>query len=328
MFDGKSILITGATGSFGQEAIKTILKRYEPKRLIIYSRDELKQWQMAQTLSIESHPCLRYFLGDVRDKERLHRALHKVNYIIHAAALKQVPAAEYNPMEAVKTNVLGAQNIIDCSIDQGVEKVLFLSTDKAVNPINLYGASKLCAEKMALAGSAYSGEGGTRFAVARYGNVFGSRGSVAPLFMAQRETGVLTLTDPRMTRFWITLEQAVDFVLNSIRIMTGGEIFVPKIPGLGLQELAQAICPNCEQRVVGIRPGEKLHETLVSREEAPHTTEFDNHYVVIASIRSREAYIAQNGGSPVPEDFEYNSGSGARPLTPEELSVMLGTLKS
>lgn len=280
MLNDKTVIITGGTGSFGKKATEIILQRYRPRRLIIFSRDELKQFEMAQRFPESEYSCLRYFIGDVRDKERLHRALHGVDFVIHAAALKQVPAAEFNPFEAVKTNILGAQNIIDVAIDQGISKVIALSTDKAANPINLYGATKLCSDKLFVAGNAYVGSDRTRFAVVRYGNVAGSRGSVIPFFLKCKEEGILPITDPRMTRFWITLEQGVDFVLNSLQEMVGGEIFVPKLPSMNIMDLAGVVAPECTTKIVGIRPGEKLHEVMISRDDSRRTLEFEDHYII------------------------------------------------
>ena len=251
MLNNRKILITGGTGSFGKKAVEIILKRYNPAKLIVFSRDELKQFEMAQQFPDTKYECMRYFIGDVRDKERLERAFENVDYVIHAAALKQVPAAEYNPFEAVKTNIMGAQNVINVAIDKRVKRVIALSTDKAANPINLYGATKLCSDKLFIAGNAYVGRDHTRFAVVRYGNVLGSRGSVIPFFMKKRESGVLPITDPLMTRFWITLEQGVDFVLRSLDRMVGGELFVPKIPSMNIMELAKAIAPECRTEIVG-----------------------------------------------------------------------------
>jgi len=282
MLDGKNILITGGTGSFGTKCTEVILKRYKPNKLIMFSRDELKQFEMEQVFSVQKYPCMRYFIGDVRDKERLHRAFQGVDYIIHAAALKQVPAAEYNPFEAVKTNILGAQNVINVAIDQKVKKVVALSTDKAANPINLYGATKLCSDKLFIAGNSYVGPDDTTFSVVRYGNVVGSRGSVIPFFIKQKKNGELPITDPRMTRFWITLEQGVDFVLQCLERMVGGELFVPKIPSMNIMDLAKAICPECKTKVVGIRPGEKLHEVMIPIDDVMHTVEFDKYYVIKA----------------------------------------------
>src|SRR4051794_18473309 len=269
MIDGKTILVTGGTGSFGTKFVETALRRHNPRRVIVFSRDELKQHTMQLALD---DPRLTFFIGDVRDRERLGRAFEAgVDVVVHAAAMKQVPACEYNPFEAIKTNILGAQNIIDAAIDKGVRRVLALSTDKAVNPANLYGASKLCAEKLFTQGNAYAGGKVTRFACVRYGNVVGSRGSVIPLFLEQRRFGRLTLTDERMTRFWLTLEQGVEFVIACIARMHGGEVFVPRIPSMGLTELARALAPGCRIEYTGIRPGEKLHECLVSHDETRRT---------------------------------------------------------
>lgn len=323
MLNGKVILITGGTGSFGKKCTEIILKKYKPKKLIIFSRDELKQFEMAQKFSPSKYPCIRYFIGDVRDKERLHRAFHGVDYIIHAAALKQVPTAEYNPFEAVKTNIFGAENIINVAIDQKVKKVIALSTDKATNPINLYGATKLCADKLFIAGNSYVGEDVTAFSVVRYGNVVGSRGSVIPLFLKQKETGVLPITDPRMTRFWITLEQGVSFVLDCLNRMVGGELFVPKIPSMNIMNLAKAICPECQTEIIGIRPGEKLHEVLISRDDVRRTLEFDDHYLIQPDFKFWSRRFESNTGKPVAEDFEYNSGTNSWWLTVEELREMI-----
>lgn len=268
---------------------------------------------------------MRYFVGDVRDKERLYRAFHGIDYIIHAAALKQVPAAEYNPFEAVKTNILGAQNVINVAIDQQVKKVIALSTDKAANPINLYGATKLCSDKLFIAGNAYVGREHTTFSVVRYGNVVGSRGSVIPFFLERKKTGVLPITDPRMTRFWITLEQGANFVLQCLARMVGGELFVPKIPSMNIMDLARAICPECTTEIVGIRPGEKLHEVMVPRDDARNTIEFDDFYVIKPMFRFFERRFDENGSRPVPEDFEYNSGTNYLWLTVDELRKMIHT---
>ncbi len=280
MFEDKAVLVTGGTGSFGKKFVEIMLRDYRPKKLIIFSRDELKQHEM-RTSGFD-HSSLRYFIGDVRDVDRLRRAFHGVDYVVHAAALKQVPACEYNPFEAIMTNVNGAKNVIDAAIDTGVKKVLALSTDKAVNPVNLYGATKLCAEKLFVQGNSYSGETGPKFACARYGNVVGSRGSVVPIFRHQAATGGrINITDERMTRFWITLEQGVKFVINAIEKMHGGEIFVPKIPSMTLKELARTLAPNSPIDIVGIRPGEKLHECLISEDEARHSVEEDSMYVIL-----------------------------------------------
>lgn len=272
-----TVLVTGGTGSFGQKFVNKVLTKYDPKKLIIFSRDELKQYEMSQTTDDRR---VRFFLGDVRDKDRLYRAFQDVDIIVHAAALKQVPAAEYNPFEFVKTNILGAANIIDAAIDCGVKKVIALSTDKAANPVNLYGATKLCADKLFVTANAYAGSRQTKFSIVRYGNVLGSRGSVIPLFLEMRKSGVLKLTDKRMTRFWLTLDQGVDFVLSSLDWMEGGEIFVPKIASMRLTDLAKAIGPECKLDYFGLRPGEKLHEALVPRDESPWCIEFPDRYII------------------------------------------------
>jgi UDP-N-acetylglucosamine 4,6-dehydratase len=326
MFDNKVILITGGTGSFGKKCTEMILKQHKPRKLIIFSRDELKQFEMAQVFSDREFDCIRYFIGDVRDKERLYRAFQGVDYVIHAAALKQVPAAEYNPFEAVKTNIIGAQNVINVAIDQGVKRVIALSTDKAANPINLYGATKLCSDKLFVAGNAYVGRDHTRFAVVRYGNVVGSRGSVIPFFLKKKESGILSVTDPRMTRFWITLEQGVEFVMQCLENMVGGEIFVPKIPSMNIMDLARAVCPDCEIEIVGIRAGEKLHEVMVPRDDARNTVEFDDHYVIKPSFRFFERRFCENGCRIVAEDFEYNSETNSLWLSEDELKEMMRKL--
>ena len=326
MLNDKNILITGGTGSFGKKATATILKRYKPRRLIIFSRDELKQFEMAQQFPMETYGCIRYFIGDVRDKERLYRAFQGIDYVIHAAALKQVPAAEYNPFEAVKTNILGAQNIIDTAIDQKVKKVIALSTDKAANPINLYGATKLCSDKLFIAGNSYVGRDQTTFSVVRYGNVAGSRGSAIPFFLKHKEKGYLPITDPRMTRFWITLEQGVDFVLWCLEHMVGGELFVPKIPSMSIMDLAATIAPECETRIIGIRPGEKIHELMIPRDEARRTLEYDNHYVIQPEFKFWSRRSSENHGRPVPEDFEYNSDNNPWRLTIEEMKEIIKDL--
>ncbi len=298
------VLVTGGTGSFGKKFVETMLRNYHPQKLIIFSRDELKQHDMR--VAGFDHPSLRYFIGDVRDPQRLERAFSGVSVVVHAAALKQVPACEYNPFEAIQTNIMGGRNVIDAAINQGVLRILALSTDKAVNPINLYGATKLCAEKMFVQANAYSGTKETRFSCARYGNVVGSRGSVVPVFLEQRKSGKITVTDPRMTRFWITLEQGVRFVVHCIETMHGGEIFVPKIPSMKLVDMAEALAPGCETRYVGIRPGEKLHEVLVSEDEARHTLELDDMYV----IQPAHAWWKQENwkdARPLPDGFRYAS---------------------
>ena len=324
MLNNKSILITGGTGSFGKKCTEIILKKYKPKKLIIFSRDEFKQFEMSEIYSDKKYPCMRYFIGDVRDKERLHRAFHKVDYIIHAAALKQVPAAEYNPFEAIKTNIIGAENIINVAIDQRVKKVIALSTDKAANPINLYGATKLCSDKLFVAGNSYAGRDITAFSVVRYGNVVGSRGSVIPFFLKKKEEGALPITDPRMTRFWITLEQGVGFALDCLKHMGGGELFVPKIPSMKIMDLAKAVAPECEHNISRVRPGEKIHEVMITKEDARHTLEFDNYYIIEPEFHwwSTDDHIS-NDGKAVPKDFEYNSGTNPWFLTIDEMREMI-----
>lgn len=326
MLDGKNILITGGTGSFGKKCVEIILKRYKPNKLIVFSRDELKQFEMAQQFPDSKYDCMRYFIGDVRDKERLHRAFHGVDYVIHAAALKQVPAAEYNPFEAVKTNINGAQNVINVAIDQGVKRVIALSTDKAANPINLYGATKLCSDKLFIAGNCYVGRDETRLSVVRYGNVLGSRGSVIPLFLKESETCVLPITDPKMTRFWITLEQGVNFVLECLGRMVGGELFVPKIPSMNIIDLAKAICPTCKRETIGIRPGEKLHEVMIPKDDAHNTLEFEDYYVIQPAFRYFGRRFNSEGGRPVADGFEYNSRTNPWFLTIEEMRGMVKDL--
>jgi UDP-N-acetylglucosamine 4,6-dehydratase/5-epimerase len=314
------VLVTGGTGSFGKKFVEVMLRDYHPPKLIIFSRDELKQHDM-RTGGFD-HPSLRYFIGDVRDPQRLQRALSGVTVVVHAAALKQVPACEYNPFEAVQTNIMGGRNVIDAAIDQGVHRVLALSTDKAVNPVNLYGATKLCAEKMFVQANAYAGAQDTRFSCARYGNVVGSRGSVIPVFMEQRKRGKITITDSRMTRFWLTLEHGVRFVVGCIEQMHGGEIFVPKIPSMRLTDMAETIAPGCEVECIGIRPGEKLHEVLVSEDEARNTVELDDMYVIQPA---HPWWSGQNwkDGQPLPDGFRYGSDSNARWLTSEELQGLI-----
>lgn len=319
MLNGKAILITGGTGSFGKKCVEIILKMYKPKKLVIFSRDELKQSEMAEKFSEKNWPCLRYFIGDVRDKERLYRAFHGIDCVIHAAALKQVPAAEYNPFEVVKTNIIGAENIINVAIDQRVKKVIALSTDKAANPINLYGATKLCSDKLFIAGNCYVGQDHTMFSVVRYGNVVGSRGSVIPFFLKQKETGTISITDPRMTRFWITLEQGVHFVLECLERMVGGELFVPKLPSMNIMDLAKAIAPECKMKIIGIRPGEKIHEVMIPRDDARRTVECKDYYIVKPDFMFFGDRFKDNHAQLVPEDFEYNSGTNAWVLSADEL---------
>lgn len=302
-----------------------VLRQSEPRKLIVFSRDELKQYEMQQQFPNTRHPCMRYFIGDVRDRERLHRALDGVEIVIHAAALKQVPTAEYNPFEAVKTNVLGAANIIDAAIDCGVGQVMALSTDKAANPINLYGATKLCSDKLFIAGNSYSAARQTRFSIVRYGNVIGSRGSVVPLFLRLRESGVLPITDPEMTRFWITLEQGVAFVLASLRRMHGGEVYVPKIPSMKVIDLARAVAPDCRLEIVGIRPGEKMHEVMVPEDDARHTLEFEDHFAIMPSFHpwSDRHYARRKGGKPCPPGFRYGSDNNTQWLSVEDLRGLI-----
>ena len=315
-----TVLVTGGTGSLGKKFVEIMLRDYHPERLIIFSRDELKQHEM-RTSGFD-HPSLRYFIGDVRDRDRLNRAFRAVDIVVHAAALKQVPACEYNPFEAVQTNIMGAKNVIDAAIDQGVKKVMAISTDKAVNPINLYGATKLCAEKMFVQANAYSGGEGTIFSVCRYGNVVGTRGSVVPLFLKQRGNRTITITDPRMTRFWITLEQGVRFVIRCIEQMQGGEILVPKIPSMNIMDLAKAIAPDCEVEYIGIRPGEKLHEVLISEDEACHAVELEEMYVIQPA---HPWWRVENwaGGRPLPDGFRFTSDANTRWLSIEELRSLI-----
>ena len=329
MLNGKSVLVTGGTGSFGRRFAEIVLERYKPQKLIVFSRDELKQFEMHAHIGEDRYPNIRYFIGDVRDRDRLYRAFDGVDVVIHAAALKQVPAAEYNPIEAVKTNVLGAANVIDAAIDRGVEKVIALSTDKATSPINLYGATKLCSDKLFVAANSYSGMHATRFSVVRYGNVVGSRGSVIPFFLKKRSTGKLPITDPRMTRFWITLDQGVEFVLACLGRMTGGEIFVPKIPSMKLTDLARVIGPNCEMEIIGKRPGEKTHELMVGEDDAHNTLEYEDYYAILPPLRSwnKDHYAEKNGGRPCPEGFRYSSETNTRWLTVSELQQMIGLEK-
>jgi UDP-N-acetylglucosamine 4,6-dehydratase len=320
----KVILITGGTGSFGKQFLSTVLAEYHPRKLIVFSRDELKQFEMRREFNEQRHPCVRYFIGDVRDRDRLYRAMDGVNIVIHAAALKQVPTAEYNPIEVIRTNVLGGANIIDAAIDRDVEKVIALSTDKAANPINLYGATKLCSDKLFVSANGYSGHHGTKFSVVRYGNVMGSRGSVIPFFLEMRRSGVLPITHPKMTRFWITLEQAVEFVLKCLARMRGGEIFVPKIPSMNIVDLAKAIAPECRLDVVGIRPGEKLHETMVPEDDAHNTFEYEDHFVIRSlSAGSADTQHLRNGGRPCPEGFRYSSDNNSRWLSVGELQDLV-----
>lgn len=328
MFNDKTILITGGTGSFGKKFIGTILKNYSPKKVIVYSRDELKQYEMAAEFN---SPCMRYFIGDVRDAKRLNAAMNGVDFVVHAAALKHVPIAEYNPMECIKTNILGAQNVIEACIENGVSKVIALSTDKAASPINLYGATKLASDKLFVAANNITGTNPTIFAVVRYGNVVGSRGSVAPFFQKLISDGAkeLPITDKRMTRFWITLEQGVDFVIKNFERMQGGEIFIPKIPSMKITEFAKAIAPSLPHKVVGIRPGEKLHEIMITKDDARLTVEFKDHFVICPTIKftdSNTDYLTNKlseVGKNLPDDFEYSSDSNSEWLDKNGLLELL-----
>lgn len=323
MLNGKVILITGGTGSFGHKFTEMLLKQYEPKKVIILSRDEFKQHEMGKKFPDREYP-IRYFLGDIRDKDRLFRAFEGVDYVVHAAALKQVPALEYNPTEAVKTNVVGTDNIVDAAIDAGVRKVVALSTDKAVNPINLYGATKLVAEKIFIAANAYAG-GRVKFSVVRYGNVVGSRGSVIPLFLRLKTEGVreIPLTDIRMTRFWITLEQGVDLVLRALDVSQGGEVFIPRIPSMKVVDVARAISPGCRLRIVGIRPGEKIHETLISEDEVRATRILDGIYVILPQFFDSKTHERYENCPRPPADFAYRSDTNDLWVTAEELAEMI-----
>jgi UDP-N-acetylglucosamine 4,6-dehydratase/5-epimerase len=324
LFNGADVLITGGTGSFGHKFAKVMLTHYSPRRVIIFSRDEVKQQEMKREFADKSSGPMRYFIGDVRDKERLYRAFRGVDIVIHAAALKQVPTAEYNPLEVIKTNILGASNIIDAAIDCGVKKVIALSSDKAVSPTNLYGATKLCSDKLFVSAEVYTGQKSTRFSVVRYGNVIGSRGSLVPLLIKNRCKGKIPITDVRMTRFWLSVNQAVQFVITCIDMMQGGEIFVPKIPSMRIVDLAKAIAPQCEQEIVGIRPGEKLHETLLTEDESWQTVEFKTYYVVkpppFISLKKIDYLKA---GTSVKEGFRYSSDTNTEWLTDKQLLKMV-----
>lgn len=324
MFDNKSILITGGTGSFGHKYVETILARYKPKRIVIYSRDELKQYEMQQKFDSEE---MRYFIGDVRDADRLNQAMNEIDFVIHAAALKHVPVAEYNPMECIKTNIIGAENVIQAALANRVEKVIALSTDKAANPVNLYGATKLASDKLFVAANNIAGKLPTKFSVVRYGNVVGSRGSVVPFFQKLIDEGAkkLPITDARMTRFWITLQQGVDFVLKNFERMNGGEIFVPKIPSIRITDLAEAMLPGVEHEIIGIRPGEKLHEIMCPEDDSFHTLEFSDHFVIAPSItftqRGNDYSVNALGdrGDSVDEGYAYCSGTNPEFLTVSQI---------
>lgn len=330
MFTSKTILITGGTGSFGKKFIATILKQYpNVKKIIIYSRDEFKQFMMSNMPEYQPHmDKLRFFIGDVRDKERLRLAMEDVDFVIHAAALKQVPACEYNPFEAIKTNVMGAQNVIDVCLEHNVEKVVALSTDKASSPVNLYGATKLCSDKLFIAANGYSSKQ-TRFSVVRYGNVAGSRGSVIPFFQQLVKEGAksLPITDPNMTRFWLKLENAVWLVLKAFENMRGGELFVKKIPSMQIMDLAKAVAPQLDTHIIGIRPGEKIHEQMISAEDARHTLEFDEYYIIQPDLSWWKNRKKDIGGKPVPADFVYNSGTNTQWLTVSDMQKLIENLE-
>jgi UDP-N-acetylglucosamine 4,6-dehydratase len=320
-WEDKVVLVTGGTGSFGKKFVEIMLREYHPQKIIVFSRDELKQHEMRESGFYD--PCLRYFIGDVRDLRRLRRAFHGVDIVIHAAALKQVPACEYNPNEAILTNIMGGGNVVEAALDMDVPKVMAISTDKAVNPVNLYGATKLAAEKLFVQSNVYAGGTGTRFACVRYGNVVGSRGSVVPVFIRQREQGVLTITDKRMTRFWLSLEQGVRFTIRCAEQMEGGEVFVPKIPSMRVIDVARAIAPEAELEVIGIRPGEKLHEVLVSEDDARHTVELEDMYVVEPTGVLWFGHSWRDRGSELPEGFVYASDTNERWLSMEELEALV-----
>lgn len=328
MLNDKSVLITGGTGSFGKAFVRTVLERYPGvRRLVIFSRDELKQFEMAQTFSEREYPALRYFIGDVRDESRLRRALEGIDIVVHAAALKQVPAAEYNPFECIKTNVLGAQNLIEACLDSGVKNLVALSTDKAAAPINLYGATKLCSDKLFVAANNIRGNREIKFSVVRYGNVMGSRGSVIPFFLDRRQDGVLPITDPTMTRFNISLQEGVDMVLWSLANAWGGEILVPKIPSYRITDVAEAVAPGCRHEIVGIRPGEKIHEEMITDSDSFNTVDLGSYYAIlpVSSQYSTEEYCARNNAVPVPKGFAYNSGTNPEFLTVEQLRNLIET---
>ena len=322
----KNVLITGGTGSFGKAFVRHVLANHNVKRLVVYSRDELKQFEMAQEISSKN---LRYFIGDVRDATRLDRALDGIDTVIHAAAMKQVVASEYNPIECIMTNVMGAENVINACLDNGVKRVVALSTDKAVNPVNLYGASKLCSDKLFVAANNIAGTDGCRFSVVRYGNVIGSRGSVVPVFRKQMAHGKLSITDPRMTRFWLTIDQGVGFVIRGLSMMQGGEVFVPKIPSMRITDLATAMAPECNQEITGIRPGEKLHEIMIPVDEARQTLEFNDFYVIRPDFHmwTPDSHHVYEGlpGAPVPEGFSYTSDGNSIWVNAEQLRTMIGS---
>lgn len=324
MLSNSTILVTGGTGSFGHAFVPMTLARYNPKKLIILSRDEMKQWEMAKLYGDD--PRVRFFIGDVRDRERLYRALRGVDYVVHAAATKIVPTAEYNPFECIKTNVMGAMNLIDACVDSGVKRVVALSTDKASSPINLYGASKLASDKLFVASNSYGGEHGTRFSVVRYGNVMGSRGSVIPFFLSIADKGVLPITDARMTRFMISLEQGVELVWHAFEDMEGGEIYVKKIPSMNIVDIAATVAPGARHEIVGIRPGEKLHEQMIGAEDAPHTFEYPEHFKILPAINNWSASPARiKDGVRVPDGFTYASDSNPDWMAPADLAAWIDT---
>ena len=327
-WDGINLLITGGTGSFGKRFVKKVLEESRPERIIVYSRDELKQFQMRQIFPVDQFPPLRMVIGDIRDRDRIHQVLDGVDLVVHAAALKQVPTAEYNPLEAIKTNILGAANLIDAAMERKVKKVVALSTDKAANPVNLYGATKLCSDKLFVAANG-TGLHQTRFSVVRYGNVVGSRGSVIPYFLAQRPTGRITITDPRMTRYLMTLDQSVDLVLRSAELMLGGEIFVPKIPSVKVLDLARVIAPECQQETIGIRPGEKLHETLIPEDDARRTIDFKDHFVIQPShsFWNHKDFLNGRAGKPCPDGFRYSSDTNPWWLTDPEIAKLVAQVQ-
>ena len=330
MLNQQSILITGGTGSFGKQFIRTVLERYNPTKLIVYSRDEMKQFEMQQELPDSKYKCMRYFIGDVRDLSRLKTAMNEVDFVIHAAALKQVPAAEYNPFEAVKTNVIGSQNVIEAALDANVKRVIALSTDKAAAPINLYGATKLTSDKLFIAANNYSGKQQIKFSVVRYGNVMGSRGSVIPFFLVRKKTGILPITDKRMTRFNITLQDGVDFVLQCLEKMWGGELFVPKIPSYKILDVAEAIAPNRKHEIIGIRPGEKLHEEMITETDTLNTIEFEKFFVILPStplwdVEKFKAEYDSSIGKMCEYGFSYNSGTNNKFLSVEEIRKLIKT---
>jgi len=332
MLNNKSILITGGTGSFGKKFIKTILDKYKPKKVIVYSRDELKQFEMQQKWPDNDNTPMRYFIGDVRDYHRLKMAMTEVDIVVHSAALKQVPSSEYNPFETVKTNIIGGQNVVDAAISQGVSKVIALSTDKAAAPINLYGATKLASDKLFVAANNYAGKSNIKFSVVRYGNVFGSRGSVVPFFKKKKDNGILPITDKRMTRFNITLKEGVNFVLECLERMWGGELFIPKIPSYRILDIAKAVAPDCKYEIIGIRPGEKLHEEMITQMDALNTVEFENYYVILPSTKLWDINKFQKEsnstvGKMCEYGFSYNSGTNKDFLTVSELKELINKYK-